>query len=305
MCVYFRLMMAANDTYATMERRFYEDLERINTTKRANSKYISDERYEEIIQTTRDVKNGLANKHSAWFLRTYDILDIGPVQRLVHPERRAAGDVLHYVKGSELFEILKKVHLDTGHGTRDRMEYSIRAKYVNIPRSMITLFKRMPYEAMFGRRPATYLSSVIPPELVDVIGSEEELRCLFDTISASQEELQRQQAAEEEQQEHQDTEGEQQVAEEEQPEQHATVVTDQEQQETVPIGQVPQEQQDIPTEEEQVTVPAQEDQQSADTLSDLDSQSDSEFNMSGDTVILLNSDDVLAPPSPFAGTSSG
>ena len=119
-----------------MERRFIEEQRRRAEDAKSRSRVLTDERYEEIIQL---LLTGTKLKHKQWLHSTYALYELpNNTHRLVHPLKKN-GEWLHYVKLSELFPILKDLHLP-GHGMRDRMEHKLRDKYANITRSMIESF---------------------------------------------------------------------------------------------------------------------------------------------------------------------
>jgi hypothetical protein len=50
---------------------------------------------------------------------------------------------LYYVHIEETFDVIKRAHIATGHGGRDRMLKELGKKYVNVTRDSIELFKSM------------------------------------------------------------------------------------------------------------------------------------------------------------------
>jgi len=52
----------------------------------------------------------------------------------------------------DTFEVIKRVHLATGHGGRDRMTKKINKKYANITREALELFKSFCEECQKKRK---------------------------------------------------------------------------------------------------------------------------------------------------------
>jgi len=50
------------------------------------------------------------------------------------------GNILYYIRESELYDVLKNTHSSIGHGGRDRMIKELSNKYKHIARSIIELF---------------------------------------------------------------------------------------------------------------------------------------------------------------------
>ena len=48
---------------------------------------------------------------------------------------------MYYVSIEDTYEIIKKAHISTGHGGRDRMLKHIKEKYANITKDSLDLFK--------------------------------------------------------------------------------------------------------------------------------------------------------------------
>jgi hypothetical protein len=52
-----------------------------------------------------------------------------------------AENSLYYVHIEETFDVIKRAHIATGHGGRDRMLKELGKKYVNVTRDSIEVFK--------------------------------------------------------------------------------------------------------------------------------------------------------------------
>ena len=63
---------------------------------------------------------------------------------------------MYYVSIEDTYDVIKRAHIATGHGGRDRMVKEIGKKYVNVTRDAIELFKSYCYKCQKKhRRPRT------------------------------------------------------------------------------------------------------------------------------------------------------
>lgn len=110
---------------------------------KVNSFSISDiTQYEKIISEVFDAQNR-ANKKPLDYrrLKRYDVLKVSDELKLILPLNKSANhEVKYYVHNEELFDILCKSHVDTGHGGLHKMHLNLKKKYVNITRPVIQIF---------------------------------------------------------------------------------------------------------------------------------------------------------------------
>lgn len=110
---------------------------------KVNSFCISDAgRYEQIISEVMGARNRTNKKPLDYRrLKRYDVLKVSDKMKLILPLCKSAGNqVKYYVHNGELFDILCKAHVDTGHGGLHKMHLSLKKKYVNITRPVIQIF---------------------------------------------------------------------------------------------------------------------------------------------------------------------
>ena len=75
------------------------------------------------------------------FRYRYEVLQCGDVERLIKKRQTPDERPVYYVSIEDTFDVIKKAHIATGHGGRDRMTKHLNDKYANITRDALTLFK--------------------------------------------------------------------------------------------------------------------------------------------------------------------
>ncbi|XP_037790446.1 KRAB-A domain-containing protein 2-like [Penaeus monodon] len=82
----------------------------------------------------------------------YEVLQCGDVEKLINADE----PLLYYVTIEETFDVIKRAHIATGHGGRDRMIKELQRKYANITTKALELFKSQCEECQKKRkRPMT------------------------------------------------------------------------------------------------------------------------------------------------------
>ncbi|XP_037773567.1 KRAB-A domain-containing protein 2-like [Penaeus monodon] len=86
-----------------------------------------------------------------------EILLCGDIEKLIKNERKSDDEpVLYYVAIEDTYDVIKRAHIATGHGGRDRMIKETAKKYANITREALELFKSYCEECQKKRkRPVT------------------------------------------------------------------------------------------------------------------------------------------------------
>lgn len=134
--------MADDFNAALMKNRFYEQLEyyrRSNPPKEVMS--ISDKRYQQILEDIPKARASLEKtEHETWLLKTYDILNVKGVNKLIYPN---SSPTLLYLSDGELFDAVHEVHVGIGHVGRERMGTVLRTRYKNINRNAIELYLKL------------------------------------------------------------------------------------------------------------------------------------------------------------------
>ena len=135
---------------------------------------------EEYFNLVEEVKSAACiDKTKTWrqyyVLKRYEILQCGDVEKLVLKKKDAEGvvstDNIYFVHMEELFDIVKRVHTSTGHGGRDKMMKVISAKYANVTREVVDLFKSLCVECQKKRKRDKCKGVVVKPILSSDYGS--------------------------------------------------------------------------------------------------------------------------------------
>ena len=82
----------------------------------------------------------------------YEVLQCGPVEKLIKKRKIADETPLYHVTTEETYDIIKCAHIATGHGGRDRMIKETQKKYANISTSSLELFKSLCVECQKKKR---------------------------------------------------------------------------------------------------------------------------------------------------------
>lgn len=61
----------------------------------------------------------------------YDVLIIANEHKLIIPMKNSSKPVIFFGNGNELYAILREIHLQIGHGSRNRMMATLNEKYKN------------------------------------------------------------------------------------------------------------------------------------------------------------------------------
>jgi len=104
-------------------------------------------------------------KRDDMFFR-YEIMQCGDVEKLIKRRQDPDESPVYYVSIEDTFELIKRVHLATGHGGRDRMTKEINKKYANITREALELFKSICEESQKKRKRPRTKGVVVRPILI-------------------------------------------------------------------------------------------------------------------------------------------
>ncbi|XP_070182237.1 KRAB-A domain-containing protein 2-like [Littorina saxatilis] len=96
----------------------------------------------------------------------FEVLKCGDIERLVQKRTDTTEEsILYYATLEETYDIVKRAHVATGHGGRDRMEKELHKKYDNIPRHAIELYKSLCAECQKKKKRARVKGVVVRPIL--------------------------------------------------------------------------------------------------------------------------------------------
>src|SRR5688572_15875075 len=78
---------------------------------------------------------------------------------------------VYFAHNEEMYDIIKRVHLSTGHGGRDKMLKVLSVKYANITREVVELFKSLCTECRKKRKTKCVKGVVVKPIISRDYGS--------------------------------------------------------------------------------------------------------------------------------------
>lgn len=125
-----------------MKTEFNRRLKLLYSEKNANSTFLSEIKYMELINKIKEIKSKTTAKTGTEYkaLKKYDVMMVGEVEKLVVPILPTSNSIKYYVYNEEIFEIINAIHFNIGHGGRNKMIYEINLKYKNITREIIMLY---------------------------------------------------------------------------------------------------------------------------------------------------------------------
>ena len=101
----------------------------------------------------------------------YEVMKCGDVEKLIRREAVPTSDHVYFVHIDETYDILKRTHIATGHGGRDKMIKALSIKYANITTEVIELFKSLCVECLKKRKRSAVKGVVVRPILSADYGS--------------------------------------------------------------------------------------------------------------------------------------
>ncbi|XP_072384043.1 KRAB-A domain-containing protein 2-like [Diabrotica undecimpunctata] len=127
--------------------KFYEELNKFYSKLNSFKKPWSFEKLREVctlLRTAREQKEiGVRRTNEQhYFFRNYELLEIGGVQRVIKKRTDEKQELTFVLPIEEYYDKLNEVHLNTGHGGRDKMINALKPKYA-IPRPAVEIFVRL------------------------------------------------------------------------------------------------------------------------------------------------------------------
>ncbi|XP_052792275.1 KRAB-A domain-containing protein 2-like [Mya arenaria] len=95
----------------------------------------------------------------------YEILQCGDVEKLIKKRTHPEESPLYYVTIEDTFDVIKRAHIATGHGGRDRMIKELQRKYANITTKALEHFKSLCAECQKKRKRPMTKGIVVRPIL--------------------------------------------------------------------------------------------------------------------------------------------
>ncbi|XP_014231687.1 KRAB-A domain-containing protein 2-like [Trichogramma pretiosum] len=107
-------------------------------------KVIVKSKYDEIVQDVLRAKLSSEKKSAQQFrrLRRFDVIEINDTNKLIAKCKDDAA-LKYYVPLEDMYDLLQKAHVSTGHGARDRLLKETSMKYANVTRELVNLFLSM------------------------------------------------------------------------------------------------------------------------------------------------------------------
>ena len=105
----------------------------------------------------------MKKKHISFF--KFDVIQCGDIEKLIKKRQAITDPILYYVFAKEMYSIVLKAHLNTGHGGKDKMLKEVNKKYANVTRDVLNLFKEMCKECQLKKRKIASKGLVVKPLL--------------------------------------------------------------------------------------------------------------------------------------------
>ena len=104
------------------------------------------------------------------FIR-YEILQCGDLEKLIKKRKYPEETPMYYVSIEDTYDVVRRAHLYTGHGGRDRMLKELGKKYTNVTRDALELFKSYCQECQKKRKRPMTKGVVVRPILTNEFSS--------------------------------------------------------------------------------------------------------------------------------------
>ncbi|XP_066946986.1 KRAB-A domain-containing protein 2-like [Macrobrachium rosenbergii] len=154
----------------SQEENFYE---KVMLKKNSDSKslILTKIEYYNLIEELR-VASSAKNKSNRqyYILGRYEVLQCGGVEKLIKKRKDETQELVYFVHVEDMFETIKRAHMATGHGGRDKMVKEL-SKYANITRDTIELFKSLCVQCQKKRKRCATKGVTVKPILSKDYGS--------------------------------------------------------------------------------------------------------------------------------------
>jgi hypothetical protein len=101
----------------------------------------------------------------------YEILQCADIEKVIRKRSCEQENPVYYCHIDEMYDVIKRVHIATGHGGRDKMMKEVSRKYANVTRETLDLFKSLCVECAKKRKRHATKGVVIKPLLTNDYGS--------------------------------------------------------------------------------------------------------------------------------------
>ena len=163
---------------AHMEERFREQLAVLKSKNKKSVLLTKDEYFEliEEVKVAAACADRAKTQRQYYVIRRYQILQCGDVEKLIKKrsdisESASEVQTLYFVHMDDMYDIIKRAHIGTGHGGRDKMLKTLSGKYANITSDVVELYKSLCTECLQKRKRHTVKGVVVKPILSSDYGS--------------------------------------------------------------------------------------------------------------------------------------
>ncbi|XP_068220838.1 KRAB-A domain-containing protein 2-like [Palaemon carinicauda] len=127
----------------SIELKFREDL--LSRYEKCSKYLIPKDAYFQMIEDIHRAseRKNTKSRHEYYLLSKYEVLQCGDLEKIIKKRQTLDETPGYYVSIEDTFDIVKRAHVATGHGGRDRMTKELQVKYANIQRETIELFKSL------------------------------------------------------------------------------------------------------------------------------------------------------------------
>ncbi|XP_068241013.1 KRAB-A domain-containing protein 2-like [Palaemon carinicauda] len=149
----------------SIELKFREEL--LSRYEKCSKYLIPKDAYFQMIEDIhRASERKITKSHYEYYLMSkYEVLQCGDVEKINKKRQTLDETPVYYVSIEDTFDIVKRAHVATGHGGRDRMTKELQVKYDNIQRDTIELFKSLYLECQKKRKRPMTKGVVVKPIL--------------------------------------------------------------------------------------------------------------------------------------------
>ncbi|KAK6169643.1 hypothetical protein SNE40_020646 [Patella caerulea] len=112
------------------------------------------------INAMLEASSSTKTPHQYYLLKKYELLQCGDIDKLIKQRQSSEEPPLYFVT---IEDTIKRAHIATGHGGRDKMIHELNKKYANITVDAISLFKSMCMECQRKIKRPTNKGAVAKP----------------------------------------------------------------------------------------------------------------------------------------------
>ena len=135
--------------------------------------------YKTIDDLTIAAEASTTKSHQQYYiLKKYELLQCGDVEKLIKKRKSPEDPPVYYATIEDIYDIISKAHIATGHSGCDRMLKHLRQKYANITTDAVELFKSYCVVCQEKRKRPKTTGVVVKP----ILSSEFNSRCQVDLV---------------------------------------------------------------------------------------------------------------------------